>query len=218
MLFRSCTNCPHWGKITNPLILGREIQTDNTEKTIALETFTPEPESFEENFDEDFEEVGAKDTAPTITRPTPPRGFSYGKNGGVYRTVEEKDGEGKKITKEVQILGYDLFVVDLLKQENDHLIHMAAVRPEGVITLNFPQRSVVSKDETLKWLASQNIVAGGFHQKNLYDYVLASVEKASMEKKAIVVPFQCGWQEDWSFVYNNRVFTRDGREIGRAHV
>ena len=207
-----CPKCPHWGKITNPLILGREIQTDNTEKTISLETFTPEPENFEEDFDADFEEVDAKDTAPTITRPVPPRGFSYGKNGGVYRTIEEKDGEGKKITKEVQILGYDLFVVDLLKQENDHLIHMAAVRPEGVITLNFPQRSIVSKDETLKWLASQNIVAGGFHQKNLYDYVLASVEKASMEKKAIVVPFQCGWQEDMSFVYNNRVFTKDGRE------
>ena len=116
-----CTKCPHWGKITNPLILGREIQTDNTEKTIALETFTPEPESFEENFDEDFEEVGAKDTAPTITRPTPPRGFSYGKNGGVYRTVEEKDGEGKKITKEVQILGYDLFVVDLLDRKSTRL-------------------------------------------------------------------------------------------------
>jgi len=33
-----------------------------------------------------------------------------------------------------------------------------------------------------------------------------------MEKKAIVVPFQCGWQEDMSFVYNNRVFTKDGRE------
>ena len=33
-----------------------------------------------------------------------------------------------------------------------------------------------------------------------------------MTKKAITVPTQCGWQEDGSFVYNNRVFTKDGRE------
>jgi hypothetical protein len=215
-----CTKCPHFGKITNPLVLGREILKDNTEKQIPLtpamrvDEFEPtaEDEDFEHEFDEDFDEEGVKDTAPTITRPQPPRGYSYGKNGGIYKTLTDKDAEGKTITQEVQILGYDLFVVDLLKQEADHLVHMAAVRPEGVVTLNFPQRSVVSKDETLKWLASQNIVAGGFHQKNLYDYVLACVEQASMEKKAIVVPFQCGWQEDMSFVYNNRVFTKDGRE------
>jgi hypothetical protein len=209
-----CAGCPHWGKITNPLILGREVQTDNTQKEIPLtvQSLEETDEDFEHEFDEDFDETDTQDTAPTVTRPQPPRGYSYGKNGGVYKTMTDEDAEGKKITKEVQILGYDLFVVDLLKQESDHLVHMAAVRPEGVITLNFPQRSIVSKDETLKWLASQNIVAGGFHQKNLYEYVLACVEQASMEKKAIVVPFQCGWQEDMSFVYNNRVFTKNGRE------
>lgn len=207
-----CAGCPHWGKVTNPLILGRQVQTDNTEKEIPLTMNMESAEEFEHEFDEDFDDADAQDTAPTITRPQPPRGYSYGKNGGVYKTMTDEDAEGKKITKEVQILGYDLFVVDLLKQESDHLVHMAAVRPEGVITLNFPQRSIVSKDETLKWLASQNIVAGGFHQKNLYEYVLACVEQASMEKKAIVVPFQCGWQEDMSFVYNNRVFTKNGRE------
>jgi Domain of unknown function (DUF927) len=209
-----CAKCPHWGKVTNPLILGRQIQTDNTVKEIPLTVKAIEDTDydFDTEFNEDFEEEGAKDTAPTVTRPQPPRGYSYGKTGGIYKSLTVEDGDGKKTTKEVQILGYDLFVVDLLKQEADHLVHMAAVRPEGVITLNFPQRSIVSKDETLKWLASQNIVAGGFHQKNLYEYVLACVEQASMERRAIVVPFQCGWQEDMSFVYNNRVFTKDGRE------
>ena len=97
--------------------------------------------------------------------------------------------------------------------ENEHLVHMAAVRPEGVLTLNFPQKSIVSRDETLKWLASQNIVSTfAGYDKQLYEYVRACVGEASQAKKPIVVPYQCGWQEDDSFVYNNRVFTSDGRE------
>jgi len=97
--------------------------------------------------------------------------------------------------------------------ENDHLVHMAAVRPEGVQTLNFPQKSIVSKDETLKWLASQNIVSTfAGHDKTLFEYVRSCVGEASQNRKPVEVPFQCGWQADQSFVYNNRVFSKDGRE------
>ena len=43
-------------------------------------------------------ETDTQDTAPTVTRPQPPRGYSYGKNGGVYKTMTDEDAEGKKIT------------------------------------------------------------------------------------------------------------------------
>jgi len=208
-----CTGCPHWGKITNPLILGRELKADNTEKVIPLSTVSEE--FVEEEFfalDESDEE-DTPDNIPAVKRPLPPRGYSYGENGGVYFVKEEADEEGKKSKKTIQLVPYDLFVVDLLKMENEHLVHMAAVRPEGVLTLNFPQKSVVSKDETLKWLASQNIVSTfAGYDKQLYEYVRACVGEASQAKKPITVPYQCGWQEDDSFVYNNRVFTKEGRE------
>ena len=208
-----CTGCPHWGKITNPLILGRELKADNTEKVIPLTTVSEE--FVEEEFFalDESEESDTPDNTPAVRRPLPPRGYSYGENGGVYFVKEEADEEGKKSKKTIQLVPYDLFVVDLLKMENEHLVHMAAVRPEGVLTLNFPQKSVVSKDETLKWLASQNIVSTfAGYDKQLYEYVRACVGEASQAKKPIVVPYQCGWQEDNSFVYNNRVFTSDGRE------
>ncbi len=152
-----CTKCKHWGKITNPLILGREIKVDNTAKEIMLSA--PAEEDFDEAELDSEEAYEPEDTglplAPSVVRPVPPRGYSYGEHGGVYCTRTEEDEEGKKSKKNIQLVPYDLFVVDLLKMENDHLIHMAAVRPEGVQTLNFPQKSIVSKDETLKWLASQ---------------------------------------------------------------
>ena len=208
-----CTGCPHWGKITNPLILGRELKADNTEKVIPLATVSEE--FVEEEFFalDESEESDDPDNTPAVRRPLPPRGYSYGENGGVYFVKEEADEEGKKSKKTIQLVPYDLFVVDLLKMENEHLVHMAAVRPEGVLTLNFPQKSIVSRDETLKWLASQNIVSTfAGYDKQLYEYVRACVGEASQAKKPIVVPYQCGWQEDNSFVYNNRVFTSDGRE------
>ena len=210
-----CNKCKHWGKITNPLILGREIKVDNTAKEIMLTA--PAEEDFDEAELDSEESYEPEDTglplAPSIVRPVPPRGYSYGEHGGVYCTRTEEDEEGKKIKKNIQLIPYDLFVVDLLKMENDHLVHMAAVRPEGVQTLNFPQKSIVSKDETLKWLASQNIVSTfAGHDKTLFEYVRSCVGEASQNRKPVEVPFQCGWQADQSFVYNNRVFSRDGRE------
>ena len=201
-----CTSCVHAGAITNPLIMGRVIKTDNTEKEIQLTA-----EQILEA-DEDEEELPLASTLSVI-RPEPPRGYSYGVNGGVYAEREEKDEQTKKkVKKTVQILPYDLFVVHILKQDSDHLVNLAATRPEGTTIINMPQKAVVSKEETVKWLANQNVLAsfGQNNDKNLFDYVRASVEQASLTKKVLVVPKQFGWQEDESFVYNERVFYKNG--------
>lgn len=207
-----CNNCPHWGKITNPLALGRQIKTDDTEKQIVL----PVSQVAKKDDDAAPSDDGGDTGAPlrTVTRPKAPRGFTYGTHGGVYCEREEKDGEGKKFTKHVQILAYDLFVVDILKQESDHTVHMVATRPDQTVTLTMPVKAVVSKEETVKCLAGQNVIAayGQNNDKNLFDYVRACVEEASMLKKAIEVPTQAGWQKDGSFVYNNRVFMPNGTE------
>ncbi len=213
-----CAGCPHFGKITNPLRLGREIKTDNTEKVISLipmQDYIPDEEEMF-GFEEDYE----GDDAPivdgaSIVRPKPPRGFSYGANGGVYCDRMTDNEDGTKSKKQVQILAYDLFVVDMLKQEADYAIHLVATRPDGVKNITMPSKCVVSKDETVKFLAGQNIIAsfGKGNDANLFDYVRACVEEASLTRKAIDVPLQYGWQKDGSFVYNGRVFTKDGREI-----
>ena len=211
-----CGTCPHFGKITNPLVLGRTLATDNTAKVIPLkpvEEFDEEKE-YGADLAENAPDETDEDPGPVVVRPEPPRGYSYGDNGGVYCEREETDAEGKKRVRHVELVPYDLFVVDLLKLENEHMVHMAAIRSAGVKTLTFPQKAAVSKDETLKNLATHNILAsyGAGNDKNLFDYVRACVNEASVNKKPIEVPLQCGWQDDNSFVYNYRVFTKDGRE------
>ena len=130
-----------------------------------------------------------------VLRPEPPRGYAYGAQGGVFVEREDEDAEGNKVKRQILLTPYDLFPVDLLNVNGEHTVHMMALRPTGPQTVKLPQKAVVSKDETVKHLANQNILAafGTGNDKNLFDYVRASVEKMSAEKTPIV-------------------------EIGRAHV
>ena len=192
-----CTSCPHFGKITNPLALGRVVATSTEAKEIEI----PAPQAV----------ASAADILPAvIQRPIPPRGFSYGKKGGVFKDETVEDDEGNKIPKPIMLLPYDLFVVNILKQEDEHLVHMVAIRPEGATEIIIPQKSIVSKDETAKHLASQNIIAsfGQGNDKNLYDYVRACVEDASTSRGVLKVPDSYGWQDDGTFVYNERIYSK----------
>jgi Domain of unknown function (DUF927) len=193
-----CTSCKHWGKITNPLALGREVLVDNTTKDIILE--------------EASEQVSQAPAQIVLTRPTPPKGFSYGKHGGIYREVEVEDEQRNKLKKQVQVLPFDLFVVDLLSVEREHYVFMLATRPEGPVEITFQQKAVVSKDDTVKALAAQNIIAsfGAGNDKNLFDYVRGCVEDASVSRLAIPVPNSYGWQPDGGFVAGGKIFMPNG--------
>lgn len=194
-----CSTCPHYNKFTNPLALGREIKVDNEEKEVVIER------SEEETV-----------IAPqTITRPTPPKGFAFGANGGVFMDRMVEDEQGAKSRKQVMLLPYDLFAVDVLNNNGDHLVHLVAFRPEGAVDILIPQKSIVSKDETVKALANQNIIASysAGNDKNLFDYVRGCVEFISANKRAVKVPNNCGWQPDNTFVYNSRIFSSSGSEV-----
>ena len=193
-----CTECPHFGKITNPLALGRVVATSTEAKEITVQP---------------VQEDAAAPPAPpvTLTAPPPPRGFSYGKTGAVFRDAKTQDSEGNEVTKAVMVLPYNLFVVNILQHEGEHTVHMVAVRPEGPVEVTIPQKAVVSNVETVKALAQQNIIAsyGQGNDKHLFDYVRGCVEEASMARRAIKVPSSYGWQPDGTFVFNERIYSKN---------
>jgi hypothetical protein len=191
-----CTGCPHFGKITNPLQLSREVMTVTEASEVTVQV-----------------EIAPEVMKPiTFQKPVPPKGFSYGKNGGVYIDKVLEDADGTKSTKPVLLLSYDLFVVDILYTGGEHTVHMTAIRNTGAQDILFPQKSIISKDETLKALASQNIVAafGAGNDKNFFDYVRACVEHSSSNRNPIPVPVSYGWQKDNTFVYNSSIYSPDG--------
>ena len=191
-----CNGCQHFGKITNPLALGREIEVDVAEKEIEIVIPSESPSIAPE--------------IKKLLRPTPPRGFGYGSKGGVFSEKSMEDADGKTTKKQVMLLPYDLFVVDILNSGGEHTVHMLALRPEGPATITIPQRAVVSKDETVKALAQQNIIAafGAGNDKNLFEYVRACVEQASTGKAAVKVPSNYGWQEDDTYVFAGKIYSK----------
>jgi len=191
-----CDGCPHWGKITNPLALGRETAVVTAETTIEL----PAVEGQE---------------AKQLMRPEAPRGYAYGVRGGVFMEKEDTDANGQVTKRQIMLLPYDMFPVDILNHNGEHLVHMLAVRDYKVQAISFPQKAVVSKDETVKALAQQNVLAtfGSGNDKNLYDYVRACVEKMSSEKKPIEVPDHCGWQPNDTYVWGGKIYSPNKEPI-----
>lgn len=213
-----CQSCPHFGKITNPLVLGRVIQTETTQKALSTEPAKVAPEEFEAEFRGDLDAMPELDSdvvqVGTVMRPVPPKGFSYGRTGGVYYEKKDTAKDGSFDSTVIQVVPFDLFVVDMLKQEGEHMVHLVADRPDGVATILMNAKAIVSKDETVRALASNNVIAsfGQGNDANLYTYIRACVTEASM-RKAITIPTQFGWQKDHSFVFSGKVYTPDGKEV-----
>jgi hypothetical protein len=189
-----CRNCPSWGKITNPLIWGREMSVVTNQTTV--EVAAPD---------------NAADEADTILidQPEPPRGYAYGKRGGVFMERMEEDADGNKITRQLLLCANTIFPVDILNNHGSHDIHFCVIRNKQVLEVLIPQKCMASKDETIKHLANQNVMAsfGSGNDKNFYEYIRASVEKLSVEKTPIKMPPSYGWQDDDTFVFASRVYS-----------
>ncbi len=223
-----CSGCAHWGRITNPLALGREVQVDNTPRSISVPIKAEENDrAAEKGFvspDEDEEDIHATKAVRSFLRPLPPKGFDYGAHGGIYQTLEITDSAGNKSKVQVPVLLYDLFVVDVLKMDGNEMhAHLMAIRPVGPepeegkrdvehISIILPYKAAVSRDELLKALASHGVLSahGTASDKSLFDYVRGAINVAITDKRGVEVPIQFGWQKDRSFVYNNRVFHANG--------
>ena len=184
-----CTNCPHWGKITNPLALGREIAVVTESSFVEV--------------DNDSQEEPLQ-----VLRPEPPRGYAYGKNGGVFMERTDEDSDGNEIKRSVMLCAYDFFPVELLNNNGIHEVHMVAIRNKKVQNITLPQKCIATKDETIKHLASKNIMAsfGSGNDKNFYEYIRASIEKLSIERDPIKLPSSYGWQDDGTFVFAGRIY------------
>jgi hypothetical protein len=191
-----CRGCPHWGKITNPLLWGREMALTTDETMVEVESSAA---------------VDADTEADTvlIAQPEPPRGYAFGKRGGVFLERIEEDADGHKVTKQLLLCSNTIFPLDVLNNNGSHEVHFCVIKNKQLHNVLVPQKCLASKDETIKHLANQNVMAafGSGNDKNFYDYIRASVEKLSVEKSPINMPPSYGWQDDGTFVFASRVYS-----------
>jgi hypothetical protein len=187
-----CRKCQHWGKITNPLMWGREMSVVTNETTIEVKN-----------------SAAADADTVEIAQPEPPKGYAYGERGGVFLERDEEDADGNPIKKRVLLCANTIFPVDILNNNGSHEVHFCVVKNKQLHEVLVPQKCMASKDETIKHLANQNVMAsfGSGNDQNFFAYIRASVEKISIEKNPIKMPPSYGWQEDDSFVFASRVYS-----------
>lgn len=194
-----CKDCPHKGKIKNPIALGKKVITISEEKEIPL--------------DADHAQDGEATSAPKVKMPKPPYGFSYGNSSGIFvkRTTDGADGE--TIEREIMILPYYLYAVDVIHLGgNEHSVHYVAIKPkEGPKDILIATKALGSKDEVIRTFSNQNVMAThSSHDKALYEYIRGCYTDLSLERPPINAPQQYGWQKDWSFVHNSKIYKQDG--------
>lgn len=191
-----CPGCQHWGKITNPLALGREIMT-TTEETEVSVPLTP------------TSDVGPEEAKYLV--PEPPRGYEYGKHGGVYRLGEEDPETGQ--TVKIQLLSYTLYVMEMLHTQDGHVIHLVALRRDGPRLFTIPAEAIATRDATIKALAKESVMAEfGGNDKALYEYVRAAVGNMA-SGSALKVPHHYGWQPDGTFAFAGVVFKKGAEPV-----
>lgn len=194
-----CQGCPHKGKIKNPIALGKKLLTITEEKEVVLDA--PQAQTEEK-------------AAPIkVKMPTPPRGFSYGNSSGVFYKRTSRDADGEVLEAEIMILPYYLYAVDVIHLGgNEHSVHYVALKPEGPKDILIDTKAFAGKDEVIRTFAKQNVIAfaGSGNDKQLYEYLRGCYADLSIERPPVNAPQQYGWQKDWSFVHNSRIYKQDG--------
>jgi hypothetical protein len=183
-----CEECPHWGKIKSPIVLGREFQE-------AL----PTPSSWDA-------ESTSKDVS-VDRRPPCPTGWVWGGNSpGIYK-VETDDGD----KKEIEIYEHDLYLLNCVDDDHDgngtgqvaifEDVKRSGERREVII----PMEKMASVD--LKKVLAKHGVFSAYHWSSLANYVMQSIAKYYGDKRIPVkVKRQFGWTD------NNKGFVVGGRE------
>jgi len=188
-----CGDCKHWGKITNPLALGREVEMSTEEVVVEL---APE-----------------MDALPPIkvARPTAPRGFSYGKTGGVYyhKKAEKMDEEDV----DIMLMNYDFFMTRMFRDADSYTAEFVVVKGSETTTFGVPTSVVGSMKDITKVLSTNNVfaVSGAGCDAFLANYVRACMTDASSTGRHVPVPARFGWQPDMSFAIGDTIMSARGR-------
>ena len=185
-----CPNCPHFGKIKSPIVLGKEIAEATEEDNTIIE------------FADD-------DTEITYTIPTYPKPYFRGKQGGVYVRIDEGDGE----FEDKLIYHNDLYVVKRMRdiETGENIVMRLHLPKDGVSEFTIPLTAVTSREEFRKYMAMQGVAV--LKMDMLMAYTLHWVQELQASTTADEAQRQFGWVDDCKgFVLGDKLYRADGVE------
>jgi hypothetical protein len=183
-----CSGCIHKGKITTPIVLGKEIaQAEKNEQGL-----------YEVEAEEEEEVVSYK--VPAFPYP-----YFRGKAGGIY--MEKSDDDP------VLIYEHDLYV--LKRMTDPEMGEMALMRlhlpRDGVKEFAIAASALTGKDEPKKFLGQNGVLARGQQMDNIVGFLLSCAKDIQLTRKAELMRTQFGWADsDSKFIIGDREITADG--------
>lgn len=184
-----CEGCAHWGKITNPLALGRELE-------VATD---PEP-------------VAVHADLPPQVKPPLPRGFDYATNGGIiYHKPAEKKAE---FSTDILVTAYDVFLSRVFRTSaGNHIAEFTTVKEGVTSTFAIETKDITTDAKVISLLADNNIYTlyGAGHDTYLARYIRACVaERSGSERNIVNIPPRFGWQDNGDFALGDMVYSSRG--------
>ncbi len=186
-----CPNCPNWGKIKSPIVLGSSVveatEADNIVEVPALDLpFAP---------------------ATTYVIPAYPRPFFRGTNGGVYiRTTNAEGDPDEKV-----VYHNDLYVVKRIQdvEMGEAVVVRLHLPKDGVREFTIPLTSVTSKEELRKQMSMNGVAVS--RMDDLMTYMTTWVNELQATSVADEARRQFGWTDDsyTSFVVGNQEIFAD---------
>lgn len=184
-----CAQCPHFGKIKNPIMLGAEVKKASTlefKKTVLNET-TGEMED--------------------ITIPPYPKPFFWGEKGGIWRKLADPEAEP------VLVFHMHLYIVKRMHDPvlRDVMVMRLHTPNDGIREFLVPNRQAMDKNELRKVLAGEGVMCGAKQFDQIFEYLVVAANELQSNKKAELMRTQFGWADnDSKFIVGDKEITADG--------
>jgi len=201
-----CPQCPYWGKITNPLAVGKRLKSPTTTPENTIRS------------DENPEEIPVYKEFPPELAP-----YKRGPNGGIWYTPPAKKQEdGAWVPqKEVQLWKYDLYPIKRMWGDSDKsVLVIRHITPhDGIRDFIVDMSTVYSKEKFKEAFTENEVYFSPKHTELLMDYIIKWAEVMQGFKSAEQIRKQMGWtgkQATGNFVVGNMEIERSGRVVKTA--
>lgn len=184
-----CDECPHKGKITGPIQLGKKIARASEQDNVVE---IPQQ---------------APDLPPTtVVIPEYPFPYFRGKSGGVYRS--NGDGEDPDL-----VYAHDLYIVK--RMHDPQRGEVAWIRlhlpRDGVREFALPVTELMSKEKIKERLGWYGVVAGMKQMEAISQFMIKFVNELQFKTELEVMRMQYGWTDkDRKFIVGDQEITAEG--------
>jgi len=186
----TCRDCPLWGEIKSPIVLGKRIRQSEGDVVVSAPILKGGMKK-----SEDFE------------IPEYPKPYFRGAAGGVFLRSSNADGD----IDEDLIYHHDIYITRRLHdfELGETLVFRLHLPQDGVRQFNVPLTSITSREEFRKCMAKEGVTAFGKGMDKLMAYTTKWVDELQRTTIADEAHRQFGWTGDdmGSFVLGDKLVT-----------